>query len=168
MIEYLNLILLRQMLLFVLLSLLFTASRDLMVLDSIQKIPWRRAICDNLSHITLGFLSWLIVICLEKACRPWHIVYCLLCGFFAGVVDVDHFLMAKSLRLSVSSKLQIQKLKSYKISGTNICTSGNIHIIFIVALYYCHSDILSYLLISIQVYLQKLYTSILIIDCYDC
>ncbi|GBM61836.1 Transmembrane protein 267 [Araneus ventricosus] len=76
-------------------------------LEAIHKNISLRCITDNLTHICLGIISWLIV-CSYDSSSTTHVYQSLLCGLFAGLVDLDHFLMAKSLKfkdaISLSSR----------------------------------------------------------------
>lgn len=92
----------KQLILISVIAFFYSVSDDVLQLDSIKTVPLRRSLVDNLTHIIIGIFSWLLSICYEKLYHPWNITSCLLCGFFAGIVDIDHFLMAKSLKLNVS------------------------------------------------------------------
>ncbi|GFT95778.1 transmembrane protein 267 [Nephila pilipes] len=50
-----------------------------------------------MTHICLGIISWLIVTSYETFSGN-YIWQSLLCGLFAGLIDMDHFLMAKSFK----------------------------------------------------------------------
>lgn len=92
----------KQLILMLVIGFFYSVSHDVLQLDSIKTVPLRRSLVDNLTHIIIGVFSWLLCISYEKLCHPWNIANCLLCGFFASIVDIDHFLMAKSLKLNVS------------------------------------------------------------------
>lgn len=92
----------KQLVLIFVIGLFYSVSHYVLQLDSIKTVPLRRSLVDNLSHIIIGIFSWLLSISYEKLYHPWNIVNCLLCGFFASIVDIDHFLMARSLKLNVS------------------------------------------------------------------
>lgn len=92
----------KQLILIFLIGFFYSVSHDVLQLDSIKTVALRRSLVDNLTHIIIGMFSWLLSISYEKLYHPWNITNCLLCGFFAGIVDIDHFLMAKSLNLNVS------------------------------------------------------------------
>lgn len=81
---------------------LYSTSHNLLELDSIKTVPLKKAIVDNLTHISIGIASWLICVSNEKISQPWNIINSLICGVFAGLVDIDHFLMARSIKLDVS------------------------------------------------------------------
>lgn len=60
-----------------------------------------RAICDNLTHATVGGLSWILILILtRKPVLPnvYSTVYCIA---IASFIDVDHFFAAKSWKLRV-------------------------------------------------------------------
>lgn len=92
----------KQLIFMLVIGFFYSVSHDVLQLDSIKTVPLRRSLVDNLTHIIIGVFSWLLCISYEKLCHPWNIANCLLCGFFASIVDIDHFLMAKSLKLNVS------------------------------------------------------------------
>lgn len=62
----------------------------------IQQSDWIRALSDNAVHCVIGMWSWAIVIGIKKKTDVGEIV---LAGFLASVIDVDHFLLARSLSL---------------------------------------------------------------------
>ncbi|CAL1275179.1 unnamed protein product [Larinioides sclopetarius] len=76
-------------------------------LEVVYKNISLRCITDNLTHVCLGIISWLIV-CSYDSFSTTHFYQSLLCGLFAGLIDLDHFLMAKSLKfkdaISLSSR----------------------------------------------------------------
>ncbi|KAK3095295.1 hypothetical protein FSP39_012920 [Pinctada imbricata] len=55
-----------------------------------------RAVLDNLTHGLIGFWSWAVVVGLRTRT---DFLQCFLAFILASVIDVDHFLAAKSLRL---------------------------------------------------------------------
>lgn len=62
-----------------------------------------KAISDNSTHFLIGGISWLIV-CINTSFLQNHtqsIYEILLCALIAAVIDVDHFICAKSLSLKV-------------------------------------------------------------------
>ncbi|XP_015920566.2 transmembrane protein 267 [Parasteatoda tepidariorum] len=86
---------------FIFIAILFSISKSgdsLSQMEMIQKNLTLHCFIDNLTHIAIGIISWLIVISYDKISLS-HLLQSLLCGFFAGIIDVDHFLMAKSLNL---------------------------------------------------------------------
>lgn len=103
----------KQLILIFVIGFFYSISDDVLQLDSIKTVPLRRSLVDNLTHIIIGIFSWLLSICYEKLYHPWNIASCLLCGFFAGIVDIDHFLMAKSLKLNVSIIVLKQCFKAF-------------------------------------------------------
>lgn len=61
------------------------------------------AISDNFSHATIGFLTWLHVLIAEPSFKPLsYFIEYFLCGVFSSLIDVDHFIAAKSTSLKVS------------------------------------------------------------------
>ncbi|XP_045460253.1 LOW QUALITY PROTEIN: transmembrane protein 267 [Harmonia axyridis] len=67
-----------------------------------------KAICDNSTHFLIGGISWLIV-CINTSFLQNHtqcLLEILLCAFIAAVIDVDHFISAKSLSLKEATILK--------------------------------------------------------------
>lgn len=61
------------------------------------------ALVDNCTHSLVAVISWLIILNYDLKSPVIINSLCelLLCGFFASVIDVDHFIMAKSFYLKV-------------------------------------------------------------------
>lgn len=58
------------------------------------------AIVDNFSHAAIGFLTWLGVLCAEPSFKiKSHILEFLLCAIVSSIIDLDHFIEAKSFSL---------------------------------------------------------------------
>ncbi|XP_036265321.1 transmembrane protein 267 [Pipistrellus kuhlii] len=68
----------------------------------IQHNTWLRALSDNAVHGVIGMWSWAIVIGIKKKTDLREIF---LAGFLASVIDVDHFLLARSLSLQAALTL---------------------------------------------------------------
>ncbi|KAK9884916.1 hypothetical protein WA026_009153 [Henosepilachna vigintioctopunctata] len=67
-----------------------------------------KAIVDNSTHFLIGGISWLIV-CINTTFVLNHsgcLFQILLCGVIASIIDVDHFLSAKSLSLKDATNLK--------------------------------------------------------------
>lgn len=64
-----------------------------------------KAICDNLTHGIVGFLSAILLVINFKEKLLHKESYCLavLCLLISCLIDVDHFIAAKSMRLMVSN-----------------------------------------------------------------
>nr|XP_009479083.1 PREDICTED: transmembrane protein C5orf28 homolog [Pelecanus crispus] len=77
----------------------FVADR-LLQFSFVQQNDWLRAFSDNAVHGVLGMWSWAIVIGLRKKSDFTEVA---LAGFLASVIDVDHFFLAGSLSLKLSS-----------------------------------------------------------------
>lgn len=63
----------------------------------------RKAICDNVTHAAVGFFSALVLI-LEtnhRAAGTERIALLVMSVFVSSFIDIDHFLVAKSMQLSV-------------------------------------------------------------------
>lgn len=66
----------------------------------------KKALVDNITHALIAVLSWLIIVfkChLRSSMVINSIVELLLCGVTASIIDIDHFIMTRSLKLKVSS-----------------------------------------------------------------
>lgn len=61
------------------------------------RIGWMRAIIDNSTHGAVGLLSWMVV--LGGGCNSHGAQQIFLCGILASLVDIDHFIAAKSIHL---------------------------------------------------------------------
>lgn len=60
------------------------------------------AIVDNFSHATIGFLTWIGVLCAEPSFRFKNsFLEFIICAILSSLIDVDHFVEAKSLDLKV-------------------------------------------------------------------
>ncbi|XP_055945045.1 transmembrane protein 267-like [Argiope bruennichi] len=93
-----NLIFYAKQILYILCLLAVSHYADSLInLEVIHKDISLRCVTDNLTHMCIGIISWLIV-CSYDSFTTNHIYQSLLCGLFAGLVDLDHFLMAKSLK----------------------------------------------------------------------
>ena len=66
---------------------------------AIQKSLWLRAITDNMTHAAVAFFGWAAVT--DFRFRK-NILGCILCALSSSIVDMDHFLAAGSLDISVS------------------------------------------------------------------
>ncbi|XP_035213979.1 transmembrane protein 267-like isoform X2 [Stegodyphus dumicola] len=95
---------LKQIVLFILLWMFSRIGDYVFYHDKVQKIAILLAVVDNLTHICLGAISWLIVISFENFTSE-KITYILMCAFCAGAIDIDHFLAAKSFSLSAAVSL---------------------------------------------------------------
>ena len=63
------------------------------------ELLWR-ALADSATHGAVGAMSWAVVVMPGLSPARW--MQCVLCGVLASVLDVDHFLQARSLQLKVS------------------------------------------------------------------
>ncbi|KAM4809899.1 transmembrane protein 267 [Rhinophrynus dorsalis] len=68
----------------------------------IQQNDWLRALSDNATHCVIGMWSWAIVIGLRKRSDFCEVM---LAGFFASVIDLDHFVLADSFSLEAALNL---------------------------------------------------------------
>ncbi|XP_035291754.1 transmembrane protein 267 [Anguilla anguilla] len=79
----------------------FCADR-LLQLSLIQSHLWLRAAADNAVHAAIALWAWAIVIGLRKRSDLCEVA---LAGFFASVIDLDHFYLAGSLSLKAAVSL---------------------------------------------------------------
>ncbi|KAG8598864.1 hypothetical protein GDO81_002770 [Engystomops pustulosus] len=68
----------------------------------IQQNDWLRALSDNATHGVIGMWSWAIVIGLRKRSDFCEVI---LAGFFACIIDLDHFFLAGSFSLKAALQL---------------------------------------------------------------
>lgn len=88
-------------------------------LVSHSKIKVYQALFDNVTHSVIGGLSWLLVCIYCRNISYRIIVEVITCAVIASIIDLDHFLIAKSLHLEVKSLFKIITLLKYYISGCN-------------------------------------------------
>jgi len=62
-----------------------------------------RALVDNTAHGLIAFVSWCVV---SEIQTRKDLLEAMLCGLIACVIDVDHFLAAKSFRLQEARQLK--------------------------------------------------------------
>lgn len=60
------------------------------------------ALFDNLTHACVGGLSWTLILNLSRKTLSNYFPDVILCFTLSSLVDVDHFIMARSWRLDVS------------------------------------------------------------------
>lgn len=70
-------------------------------LVSHSKIKVYQALFDNVTHSVIGGLSWLLVCIYCKNISSRIIVEVITCAVIASIIDLDHFLIAKSFHLEV-------------------------------------------------------------------
>lgn len=73
----------------------------LLQLPAIQHQDWLRALSDNAVHGMIGMWSWAVVTGVKKA----NLGEVILAGCLASVIDVDHFVLARSLSLKAALAL---------------------------------------------------------------
>lgn len=74
-------------------------------LVELSRLPILKAICDNLTHGVVGLLSAILLVINIKE-KLQHKESCglvTLCLLISCVIDVDHFIAAKSMQLVVSN-----------------------------------------------------------------
>lgn len=75
-----------------------------------QDKPLLKAVCDNMTHGIVGLLSYsLVVLSFKTRISTIEQLGLLAASFvFSCVIDIDHFIMAKSWRLQVFFSLQFE------------------------------------------------------------
>ena len=72
--------------------------------------PAARALADSGTHAAVAALCWALVIssssCSAHSCSCWGQL--LLSGVLSSAIDVDHFILARSLHLKVCKQCEIQ------------------------------------------------------------
>ena len=72
--------------------------------------PAARALADSGTHAAVAALCWALVIssssCSAHSCSCWGQL--LLSGVLSSAIDVDHFILARSLHLKVCQQCEIQ------------------------------------------------------------
>ena len=72
--------------------------------------PAARALADSGTHAAVAALCWALVIssssCSAHSCSCWGQL--LLSGVLSSAIDVDHFILARSLHLKVRKQCEIQ------------------------------------------------------------
>lgn len=83
------------------------------VVDIVKQYDLLRSLCDNLTHAIIGALSALILLIkFQDRLLPDEQKLLVIFGFTAAaLVDVDHFIEARSFRLKVN---EIKFLKEFK------------------------------------------------------
>ncbi|XP_063237143.1 transmembrane protein 267 [Bacillus rossius redtenbacheri] len=68
----------------------------------------QRAILDNLTHAVIGFETWyfVTVYCFCKYRLAHELLESFLCGVISSLIDVDHFIAARSLHLKDAVRLE--------------------------------------------------------------
>lgn len=59
------------------------------------------AICDNLTHAIVGLFVWASVVLGKSSIGSAHYLQILACGLISSIIDLDHFIAARSLSLKV-------------------------------------------------------------------
>lgn len=75
-----------------------------------------KALVDNSTHVIVAVFSWLIVVlkCHKRSSMIVNSIFELfLSGILASVIDIDHFVLAKSFKLKVSSSLWLFSIVGY-------------------------------------------------------
>lgn len=79
------------------------------LVDINHELPILKAICDNLTHATIGTLSASILVreTYQHIDGIERITLIILCTLLSSFIDLDHFVVAKSLKLSVCHTFDI-------------------------------------------------------------
>lgn len=77
-----------------------------------------KAICDSLTHAAVGLLSATILVLQLMQHIPIRdkLLLILICCLLSSLIDVDHFIAARSLRLAVRANLMQQSRKAVNCS----------------------------------------------------
>ncbi|KAJ8962020.1 hypothetical protein NQ314_005802, partial [Rhamnusium bicolor] len=71
------------------------------------KIHIFQALFDNSTHALIGGLSWFITCLIDKNHHSYQILLeVAVCSFIASIIDLDHFVAAKSLQLKDATNLK--------------------------------------------------------------
>lgn len=71
-------------------------------LVKVSNLDVYKAIFDNTTHAIIGGLTWLIISLQIRNKNVLIRVYeIFLCAFIASIIDLDHFIMARSIHLKV-------------------------------------------------------------------
>ncbi|XP_012264246.2 transmembrane protein 267 [Athalia rosae] len=110
-----------------------------------------RAISDNVTHALVGGLSWTLVITLSKNSVTRNLLGITLCFVISSLIDLDHFLLAKSWKLQDASHLGNQRpvlhcstiplvvLVIFEISSRILhCSSGGYYILVFITGVFSH------------------------------
>lgn len=82
---------------YVFLGLLCVGVDHVVSLHFVQKNDYLRAIVDNFGHGLIAAISWLVV----SGIRKEGIIQGVCCAMMSSGLDIDHFVMAKSLKIKV-------------------------------------------------------------------
>lgn len=79
-------------------------------LVSLSNLHIYKALFDNSTHSLIGALTWLIITFRIKNNTLWlRTAEIMLCAFIASIIDLDHFIVARSWRLKVIFKINVSK-----------------------------------------------------------
>ena len=89
------------------LTLTLLIGTTLIIGDKIEEnllFPFHRAFCDNFIHAIVALFSWTLIIILSNASIINNINDIFLCTLLSSLIDLDHFIAARSLSLNVIIK----------------------------------------------------------------
>lgn len=68
-----------------------------------------QAIFDNVTHCVIGGLSWFLVCIICKRYNSYQtLLEVAVCALVSSLIDIDHFIVAKSIYLKVGLRYQIK------------------------------------------------------------
>lgn len=77
------------------------ACDHILQLPGVASSTYGRAVVDNFSHGMVGAMSWAMVVLVIPPCSLRQLAEVILCGLLASLLDVDHFIAARSFELKV-------------------------------------------------------------------
>ncbi|XP_033624605.1 transmembrane protein 267-like [Asterias rubens] len=75
------------------------ACDHILQLPGVASSTYGRAVVDNFSHGMVGAMSWAMVVLVIPPCSLRQLAEVILCGLLASLLDVDHFIAARSFEL---------------------------------------------------------------------
>jgi hypothetical protein len=92
---------------YVFLGLICIGTDYLVKLPIVNNNDYSRALVDNMGHALIGGVSWLVVVGIHKE----GILQAIGCAAMSSLIDLDHFIMARSFHLKV------QCIIGYTVTG---------------------------------------------------
>ncbi len=77
------------------------ACDHILQLPAVASSTYGGAVVDNFSHGLVGVVSWAVVVVAIPSCSLRQLAEVILCGLLASLLDVDHFIAARSFELKV-------------------------------------------------------------------
>lgn len=82
---------------YIFLGLICVTIDYLLTFPIINNKDYSRAFVDNMGHAVIGGVSWIIVVGIHRE----GVLQAIGCALMSSLIDVDHFVMARSLQLKV-------------------------------------------------------------------